>query len=172
MRGSELLVEISIFGDVQVSRDIKRISTRAGNMNPAFAAIFDRLTEIEGEQFHSQGSRGGATWAPLKPATIESKRRKGYAHPELAEFATEALYEALSSHVNQNQERIFNETWAVFRVLGEPGEYGLYQHYGVPENNLVPRPLFRLTSMDRRQMVKQMQMFLFRGVTTWDWGML
>lgn len=163
---------MSIFGDVQLSRDIKRISTRAGNMNPAFAAIFDRLTEIEGEQFLSQGYRGGSPWAPLKPKTIESKRRKGYAHPELAEFATEALYEALSSHHNENQERIFNETWAVFRVTGEPAEYGMYQHHGVPENNLVPRALFRLTNVDRRQMVKQMQRFLFRGEVTWDWGLL
>lgn len=157
---------------MQLSRNIQRIGDRSMNMNPAFAAIFERLTEIEGEQFLTQGERGGARWAPLKPKTIESKRRKGYAHPELAEFATEALYEALSSHHNENQERIFNETWAVFRVTGEPGEYGLIQHHGNPEGNLVPRPLFRLTNVDRRQMVKQMQRFLFRGEVTWDWGLL
>lgn len=167
-----MLVEISIFGDVQLSRDIQRISTRAGNMNPAFAAIFDRLTEIEAEQFMTQGERGGSQWAPLKPKTIESKRRKGYAHPELAEFATEKLFEALSSHANENQERIFNETWAVFRVTGEPGRYGIVQHHGNPEGNLVPRALFRLTPRDRVQMVKQMQRFLFRGTVHWDWGLL
>lgn len=165
-----MLVEISIFGDTQLSRNVRRISERASNFNPVFRAIFDRLAEIEGEQFLSQGARGGDAWEPLKPATIESKRRAGYSHPELAEFATHDLYEALSSHANDNQERIYNEIWAVFRVTGDPAEYGMYQHHGT--DRIPARPLFRLTEIDRRQMVKQMQRWMFRGELQWDWGLL
>lgn len=165
-----LVAEIGLFGDTQLSREIMRVGTRSRDMDPVFKHLFDRLQEIEGEQFHSQGARGGTPWAPLKPETIKSKKAKGYSDPALAEFATHALYEALASPASPNNERIYNREWAVFRIIGEPADYGAIQHHGAEANNLPSRPLIHLHELDRREFVKEMQRWIFSGKLSWDWS--
>lgn len=154
-------VTIELFGDQQMSREIKRIGERADNLDPAFRSIFDRLMEINAEQLWSQGSRGGSPYDPLAPSTIAAKERAGYRRPGMALFATEDLFEALTSPSSPNNEMIFNGDWAVFRVTGEPGEYGPYHQGGT--SRMPARPPFKLTEQDKADFIKEMAFFLFRG---------
>lgn len=159
-----MLVEVSIFGDVQFSRELTRVGDRGANMNPVFRSTFDHITEINAAQILSQGSRGGTPWKPLKQATIDAKTAAGNPHPERAEVATEDLFNALSHLGDENSEAIYNDTWAVWRVTGDPGEYGPAQHWGSADGSLPARPLFRLTNMDRKEILDEWAYFLFKGV--------
>lgn len=155
--------DVDVFGDKQFSRELVRVGSRAGNLNPAFHSIFMRLLEINSEQFRSFGARGGDPWAPLQPETIRQKAAEGVAHPDWPLWRTEALFEAMTSPSDSNNEEILNEEWAVWRVIGEPGEIGVHHQHGAPAANLPARPPFRLTEEDRREFVREMQHFIMTG---------
>lgn len=155
-------VELSLFGDTQLSREIMRVHDRAGNLNPAFRSIFDRMLEINSEQMRTQGLRGlGGFWEPLKPATIASKIRRGRDLDIL--FDSHALFEAMSSPSSEDNEMIFNEDWAVFRITGEPATYGPTHQHGDDSRGIPKRPFFVFTRTDREQMIKEMERFLLHG---------
>lgn len=156
-------IDISIFGDTQFSRDLGIMGERGLNMDPVFASIFDRIREINAEQILSRGARGGTPWLPLKPATILQKAREHAPHPDWPEYRTSALYQALSHKDDQNNEEILNGDWAVFRVTGDPGEYGPIQSRGSEAAGIPARPLFRLTEQDRREFVDEMRVFIIKG---------
>lgn len=157
-------IDISIFGETQFSRELTRIGEHAENLDPVFRSVFSHIREINAEQMLTRGSRGGTPWEPLKPATIKAKAARHATHPDWPEFDTEALFRALSHTNDENNEEIFNRTWAVFRVTGEPGEYGPVQSRGSEERGLPARPLFRLTAMDRKEIVDEIAYYIFKGV--------
>lgn len=154
-------ITVDIFGDQQFSRELVRVGQRAGNLNPAFHSIFMRLLEINAEQFHTLGARGGSPWAPLKPETIRQKAAEGVSHPEWPLWRTEALFGAMTSPSDPNNEIILNEDWAVFRVLGEPGDYGPYHQHGT--SDMPARPPFKLLEDDKREFVREMQSYIMTG---------
>jgi phage gpG-like protein len=161
-----VFVDIEVFGEKHVSREIVRTGIRARQLNPAFRSIFRRLEEIHAEQFLSRGERGGTPWEPLKPATILEKARQGVKQPEWPEVRFEHLFEALTSPSSEYNETIYNDEWAVWRVLGEPGEYGAIQQKGAPSINLPARPLSVFTLADRESFVKEIQLWIVRGEVT------
>lgn len=156
-------LDIKVFGDTLVSRDIVRVGARARDLNPAFRSVFRRLDEISAEQFFSHGSRGGVTWEPLKEATIIQKIREGSKTPEEPERRTDALFEAMTSPSSPDREELFGGEWAVFRIAGEPGDYGAIQHRGAPSINLPARRLYALTEIDRQEFVREIQYYLRTG---------
>lgn len=156
-----LRFRVDVFGDTQFARELVNVGERAGDLNPAFHSIFARLMEISAEQFHTLGARGGTPWAPLAANTIRQKAAEGVPHPEWPLWRTEALFEAMTSPGDPNNEEILNGDWAVWRVLGEPGEYGRYHQSGT--RDMPARPPFRLTEEDRREFVREMQHFIMTG---------
>jgi phage gpG-like protein len=144
-------VSISIFGEEQIERELLRVAHRGTNMKPAFRAIFDRLMDIEEEQFLSEGARGGHPWAPRQDPTDIT--------PLL--YKTGDLFESLTSPHSSNNETIMTDDWAVFRVTGDPGEYGAYHQSGT--SKMPARPPFQLTSLDREEFVKIMQRYVMTG---------
>ena len=62
------------------------------------------------QTFLTSGSRdGGERWAPLKPKTIQSKRRKGYAQPEMPLIARGRMMNALGSFYDWNSVTMYNK---------------------------------------------------------------
>lgn len=153
-----IMLSISVFGDEQMAREIKRIARRADDLDPAFRSIFGRMMEINAEQMWSQGTRGGTPYAPLADSTREQKARLGQRQEAL--FATETLFEDLTSPSGGN-EAIYNGDWAVWRVTGESAEYGGYHQRGT--DDMPARPPFQLTEFDKRDFVDEMGHFLFKG---------
>lgn len=153
-----ITITISVFGDEQMSREIKRIASRADDLDPAFRSIFHRLMEINAEQMFSQGGRGGTPYAPLAESTLAEKARKGQS--PLALFATETLFEDLTSPTGGN-ETIYGGDWAVWRVTGESADYGPYHQHGT--EHMPARPPFQLLETDKRDFVDEMGHYLFRG---------
>jgi phage gpG-like protein len=70
-------LDLDVFGDKQVARELLRFGDRAADVRPAWNAIIGRLERLEAEQFDSQGGRGSGGWAPLAPATVAEKARRG-----------------------------------------------------------------------------------------------
>lgn len=161
-----VFVDIEVFGEKHISREIVRTGIRSRQLNPVFRSIFRRMEEIHAEQFLSRGSRGGTPWEPLKPATILQKAREGAADPEWPEVRTEHLFEALTSPSSEYNEAIYNDEWAVWRVTGEPAGYGAIQQRGAPSINLPARPLSVFTLADRESFVKEIQLWITRGTLT------
>jgi phage gpG-like protein len=161
-----IFVDIEVFGEKHVSREIIRTGIRARQMNPVFVAIFRRMEEIHAEQFMSRGERGGTPWEALKPATILEKARLGASQPDWPEVRYQHLFEAMTSPSSEYNEAIYNDEWAVWRVVGEPAEYGAIQQKGAPSKNLPPRPMSVFTLADRESFVKEIQLWITRGTLT------
>lgn len=69
-------LNLEVFGDRQVSRELLRFGDRATDMRPAFEDLADDFLDVENQQFSSQGMFSGG-WRPLAASTIERKRRAG-----------------------------------------------------------------------------------------------
>lgn len=161
-----LFVDIEVFGEKHVSREIMLTGIRARQLNPVFAAIFRRMEEIHDEHMRSHGARGGTPWEALKPETILAKARAGSSTPEEPEFRFHKLYEALTSPSSPDHEEFYNDEWAVWRVTGDPGVYGPIQQKGSDKINLPARPLSVFTLIDRESFVKEIQLWIRRGTLT------
>lgn len=95
-------LDIELAGDVQLRRELLRWSDAVSDASPAFRAIAQRgsgeagvysLRGIERRQFDSQGEFASGGWAPLAPATVRLKARKGLSRRVLR--ATGALEASL-----------------------------------------------------------------------------
>lgn len=156
-------VAISLFGDVQMDREILRVTARSRNLDPAFRAIFLRMMEINSEQMRSHGERGGTPYPPDKDATVRRKARLGLDTDIL--FATHALFEAMSSPSSSDNEAIYNQDWAVWHITGDPATYGAVHQTGTRDGRIPARPPFRLTEADKIEFVKEIQHFIFSDLS-------
>lgn len=152
-------VELAVFGDVQFAREIDRVAGRPSEMEPAWRSIFDRMLEINREQFLSEGMRSSGGWDPLNPKYVAWKAAHGLDTRIL--WRTHALFEAMGFESDANNEIIYGGDWAVFRVTGEPGEYGPYLQGGT--DHMPARPPWALTELDREEIMKEIQRWILKG---------
>lgn len=155
-------VDISVAGDVQLSRELLRIADRTVNAKPAFERLLDYLADHEREQFDSSGGLASGGWPGLADSTIKRKLAstdpvvRGNANKVLR--ATEALMDSLTSRSGggdalraaESDELLFGTTvsYARFHQRGE----------GVPRR----RPL-ELRESDRQHIVRTLQRYLLTG---------
>lgn len=60
-------------------RGLELAALRANNLEPVLTGPVDKfITAFLVEQFVSEGSAGGAKWAPLSPETLEARKRPGH----------------------------------------------------------------------------------------------
>lgn len=62
----------------RLRRRIAGMRERALDLTPAWDIVANWFAEQERVQFATEGARWGQPWAPLKPATIAEKQRRGY----------------------------------------------------------------------------------------------
>lgn len=157
-----MLLELDVFGDVQVSRDLLRLGDRAVDATPAFRQILAELADHEREQFDSSGRHGSGGWEPLTDATKAAKAASPdptvRSNAEKVLKATEALYDSLTGRDDggdairhaSDDTMIFGTSvpYARFHQLGE----------GVPQR----RPV-ELADRHRAQLVKTLQRYVLTG---------
>lgn len=114
-----MLLELDVFGDVQVRRKLLRFGDRARDASPAFERIADELFRIERQQFNTEGGYGqfgvSSGWDELAPATIASKAASS------------------DATVRANAENILRATDATFRSLVDEGDPGNLKDVGSQE---------------------------------------
>lgn len=156
---SPAVVELEVFGEKQVSRELMRFGDRALMAQPAMEAIAERMQEQIREQFDSEGTRGsGAPWPALKPATLAKKAALGQDMRILR--ATGLLFDTLTGdaggawHVDpQGLELHTGDAW-----------YGIFHQKGAPRANVPVRKPVDFTEMDRQEFVKILQEYLMEGL--------
>lgn len=141
--------EISLAGDVQVSRKLLRIGDRAVHAKPAFEAIANVLMGIERRQFESEGRRSSGGWAELKQSTIDAKG------DESILFDSGSLMSSLSEDGDEKMTK-----WATdeFLLFGSKLDYASYHQTGT--SRMAQRRPLELRETDRAGMVKILQMHI------------
>lgn len=150
-------LDLEIFGDKQVDRELLRFRERADDMRPVFTALADDFLNMERAQFRSQGLFGSGGWAPLKQSTVDRKAAAGL-DPRIL-HATLALYQSLTSSSDQHHVR---------RVTGDSLVVGTDLLYAGVHQNPVTSPLpqrrpVEFREQDRRAWIKALQSFLVNG---------
>jgi hypothetical protein len=73
----ESLVEVTVFGDTQLSRSFLSGAGRLRDLRPAFHELHDFLLEENRRQFDSEGAYASGGWQPLAPSTVAQKQALG-----------------------------------------------------------------------------------------------
>jgi phage virion morphogenesis protein len=72
-------LRISVEGDTRAIREGLQLLKRAGeDLRPAFEDIGEALVRSTAQRFENQVDPEGQPWAPLSPATLLFKQKKGY----------------------------------------------------------------------------------------------
>lgn len=145
-------IELDVFGDKQVSRELLRFRDAAADMKPALEEIADDFLDIEERQFSSEGRYGSGGWAPLAPSTLAGKVRRGY--------DTRILHERLRlrrSLTTRNQDHIRKIT-SDSMFVGTSVPYAIYHQHGT--SHMPRRRPVELPARDRDNWVKILQRHL------------
>lgn len=146
-----MLLELSLDGDVQLSREILRFAGRSIHAAPAFELLGGELFRIERRQFDSEGGYGSGGWAPLADSTIEAKGtdqilvESGDLERSLTERGGDNIFE-------------IHDTWFLFGTHDPKAALHQKGTSRMPQR----RPL-ELPEHDRRAATKAMQRFMVTG---------
>ena len=151
-----LRLDIQIAGDVQVSRELLRVSDRAGDMRPALRAVIGVMVEETQEQFATSGGHASKGWQPLAESTARAKARRGL-DPRVLR-ATGALERSLTERGDKlMQERVTKAGL----VWGSKVKYGGFHQRGT--RHMPRRRPVEFTELARRRMVKVLQRYALTG---------
>lgn len=145
-------VDLSVHGDVQVSRRIVRFSEHAADARPAWRQIIRDLEGIEARQFASEGRYGSGGWEPLAESTLARK------HGGRILVDTGALLRSLTERAAPGAIREIHPDWMQFGT-GVP--YAGFHQHGT--KRMPARKPVELPESDRRRVVKSLQRFLMTG---------
>ncbi|HEU5046065.1 MAG TPA: hypothetical protein VFT75_18240 [Nocardioidaceae bacterium] len=151
-------VVIEAFGEREMSREILRITDRAIDPTPVFGVIYADFLRYEAALFDTEGALADKPWAPLKPATVAYKQRKGL-DPRIL-HATLTLRDSLTDP-NSEDAKLEITPDSVF--MGSDVPYGVYHQSRGPRKHLPRRPPVMLTSEVRVDWIKKLQRWLVRG---------
>jgi hypothetical protein len=147
-----VLVEINVFGDQQVSRELVRFSERSINMKPALAAVAERIQRDEDQLFESEGMTGGhGKWAPIQEATLSAKVAAGL-DPRIL-HRTLALRESMTG--GEGNIKVITNTRLQF---GTRVPYALFHYKGT--RTMPQRRPIDFTEPQKRGYISELQAFL------------
>jgi phage gpG-like protein len=148
-------IDFDVYGDKQISRELLRFASYAGNAQPAFHKIAEDIREQIGEQFATEGERGSGGWAPLQESTIAAKAAAGLDSHILQ--ATHALMESLTGTGGDHIEQVTDDSL----LFGSSISYGKFHQKGT--SRMPARKPVDFTELDRRGFVRTLQRFLVSG---------
>lgn len=172
-----MLIELEVFGDVQLRRELLRFRGAVVDASPAFEQILrgtgrgvTSLRKIESKQFATQGKFASGGWAPLSPYTVAEKARKGldprilHATGRLAASLTggSGKIEVVSPHQMVFGTSVF---YARFHQTGARSVRTSFDSFGTKyirdnRRRLPRRRPIELREQDRRDMVRTLQRHL------------
>lgn len=131
------VLEWNIEGQRQLSQAIEKIGREVQDWTPAFQEVGKKLVDLfSTDVFTTEGEVLDEKWDPLKPATIEQKRRLGVQHPEAILIRsgkmqksfratvgkTEAVIDNTADYFQYHQSRLIARTKLPRRVMMKLGE--------------------------------------------------
>lgn len=156
--GGGLQLNIEVFGEVELSRQLLRFTQVAEDMSPAFKAIHHDFLDVERQQFEGQGVGPSGKWAPLADSTAAAKARAGL-DPRIL-FSTESLFKSLTEEDDENHVyRVTGDTM----TIGSKVPYGVYHQSRAPRSRLPRRPPVDLQESTKKKWVKFIQSWLIES---------
>lgn len=152
-------LQISVYGDEQLERELLRFSAYAGNPRPAFEQIRDDLEDQIGEQFDTEGSRGGSAWEKLSDETLAEKAAKDL-RPDILQ-ATGRLLDSFTSNTHGDGVREVTDEGFTF---GSTVPYGAVHQRGSKDRTIPQRRIIELKELDRRSYIRTLQRYIVEGV--------
>lgn len=151
-------LDLDVFGDKQISRELLRFGDRADDMTGAFRELADDFEDMEAQQFNTQGVFSGG-WAPLKPSTIEAKMRKG--HDPRIMHATLALRLSLTQrHAPGAIRKISRDELVLGTSVKSDKGFPYPAAHQNPQKGQTRRRVIELTPARRRDWMKVLQRHL------------
>lgn len=137
------MVELTVFGDTQISRGFVSGAGRLRDLRPAWHHVHDWLLEENRRQFASEGSYGGNAWHQLAESTIRRKQAKGMDNGILRE--TDRLFGSMTEKGHPDAKVKITRRNFDFQSLVEYGEY-----HQTGTDTMVARPPFRINEAARK----------------------
>lgn len=151
-------LELDVFGDKQVARDILRVGRRGQDLRPAFNVMAKYFYAIEKKQFASQGGFASGGWPDLKDATKKRKAAKNQS-PQILR-ADDVLMKSLT----RRNAKFSKHTIRVDEMeLGTTDPVAVHHQHGAPRAGVPQRRPIEFRPQDRIAWVKQMQEFVITG---------
>ena len=148
-------LNLDIYGEEQLERELLRFSAYAGSPQPAFHKIAEDMRHQIGEQFSSEGGRGSGGWAALSEATSHAKAAAGL-DPHILQ-ATHTLMHSLTETGGEHVEEVGDD----FLLFGSKVGYGRYHQKGT--SKMPARKPVDFTELDRRGFVRTLQHYVAEG---------
>ncbi len=146
---------VVVLGDDVIAEGFDIVARNVSDLDGAWDAIGDTLTDMIAEQFDSQGAEFGTPWEALKDDTIAAKERAGYSQPTKALVASGAMAGSAEVHATDGG----------LELTMDPK---VFYHHGEKRSasNPVPRrPVFEITSAVEAYVMTVLQREVFEGAT-------
>lgn len=144
-------LDLEVFGEQIVRRDLVRLGERASDMGPALRQVASQLRRAELERFDRQGPG----WARLQEETLRAKVRKGL-DPRILR-ATERMRNSL---IGRGSEHI-EEITPVSLRFGTAVPYARFHQTGT--STMPQRRVVELAEPQKRAIVKTVQRWIVTG---------
>jgi phage gpG-like protein len=152
-------LQLSVYGDEQIERELLRFSEYVGNPRPAFEQIRDDLEEQIAEQFDTEGSRGGDKWDELSESTLAQKAAEDLP-PDILQ-ASGRLLASFTANTHGDGIREITDNSFTF---GSRVPYGAVHQKGSKDGTIPQRRILSLTELDRRTYIRTLQRYIIEGV--------
>lgn len=147
---------ISISGEKQISRSIRRWSEHMDDARPVFRDLMKTFRGRAKKQFSSQGSSGSGGWKPLKASTIAAKKRAG-----LDKKILHATHKLRTSMIAQSSTMGIRIILPGSMGYGSSLKYAPHHQYGT---KFMPRRrVLEFRESERRADLKTIQRFIVTG---------
>lgn len=151
-----MIIQLSAFGEKQVSREIMRVGQYAGDATPVMRVLARYWLKELARNFDTAGRHASGGWAPLKPSTVADKRSKGL-DPRIL-HATLRLRRSLTEVGAPDGIRIIAPHQA---AVGTTVPYARYHQTGT--RKMPRRRPLELNEAARKRSVKIVQRYIITG---------
>lgn len=157
-------IDLEVFGETAIARDLLRFGDRMTDARPAFENILDMMEDDIAELFSTEGSSGGTSWAPLSEVTLRRKAALNQ-QPDVLQ-ATRALLDSLTADTHgagirhaSAQELAFGSS-----LMTEDGKYNLSElHQKGTRSGMPARPPLQFSEGQKKAYVKELQRYIIEG---------
>lgn len=153
-------ITISVDGVDDFKRSFSRLDANFDDLTPIWPDVRDEFWKIEGEQFDSEGSKGGSGKWPALSERYALRKIKQYGAGLKILEATGDLKRSLTG---DNPDSVY-ETTPKQIAVGTSIPYAMYHHRG--SGNLKERKVISFSEVQRRRMQKIIQGSLIKQLRT------
>lgn len=153
-------VDIDVFGDVQFSREMLRMSDRAENMQPVFRTLAEDFHEMEEDQFNSEGGKFSSGWKALQISTLAQKSAQG--HDPRILHATLALRNSLTKRSAPGAVyKVTREELVVGTNVKSKKGFPYAAAHQNPKKGQTRRRPIEFSELKKIEWIREMQHYLF-----------